>query len=514
MSLASTLSIWRYDGNGLATSFAFTTKILQAADLRVYHRDADGVETLLTNGVDYSATGFNVDGGGSVTYPLVGGPLPTGEGLTLQRYVTPTQPTDLQSQGAFTARTHEDVFDRLTMILQQHEEQLSRTAMLAVTEDPIDVTLPSPQADYFLAWNSSGNGLASKQFVTTGTLVVSSFVETLLDDGNSNDFLTTLGFSTLAKNLRDDTTLSAYLTTMGISSDVRPIISAGTLTDFLNQMTMSAFVQGLIGLGSATTFRAGIGLPVIPRQIGGLELTQNGADPDRDIDFASGVASAASGLVYLHASSGMTKRLDAVWASGTNAGGRASATSLSSSTWYHCFVVNDVSGNVDFGFDTSATATNLLADTGGTNYQLIGSILTDGSSNIVDFVQRGNWFYWNTPKLDVSVSSAPVTGSRTLYALSTPPDVRTLVQVRTVMLRNGTSLVLLTNPDEADADPSLTAAPLVNVSNAVNNTGVYIDDELFLRTNTAKQIAARAVTSAPTNFYLATVAYEHPRGRW
>jgi hypothetical protein len=177
-------------------------------------------------------------------------------------------------------------------------------------------------------------------------------------------------------------------------------------------------------------------------------------------------------------------------------------------------VVNDVSGNVDFGFDTSATATNLLADTGGTNYQLIGSILTDGSSNIVDFVQRGNWFYWNTPKLDVSVSSAPVTGSRTLYALSTPPDVRTLVQVRTVMLRNGTSLVLLTNPDEADADPSLTAAPLVNVSNAVNNTGVYIDDELFLRTNTAKQIAARAVTSAPTNFYLATVAYEHPRGRW
>ncbi len=51
---------------------------------------------------------------------------------------------------------------------------------------------------------------------------------------------------------------------------------------------------------------------------------------------------------------------------------------------------DDVAGAVDFGFDTSVDATNLLADAnviagGFTKYRRVGSILTDASSNIIGF---------------------------------------------------------------------------------------------------------------------------------
>jgi hypothetical protein len=68
--------------------------------------------------------------GGSITLASA---LTDGYALTIVRQVPITQETDLRNQGSFFAETHEDVFDRLTMVAQQLQEQIDRSAKLPVT---------------------------------------------------------------------------------------------------------------------------------------------------------------------------------------------------------------------------------------------------------------------------------------------------------------------------------------------------------------------------------------------
>ena len=58
---------------------------------------------------------------------------------------------------------------------------------------------------------------------------------------------------------------------------------------------------------------------------------------------------------------------------------------------FHVYLLGNAAGtSADIGFDTSLTATNLLADAaviaaGLTTYRRVGSVLTDGSANIIAF---------------------------------------------------------------------------------------------------------------------------------
>lgn len=140
--------------------------------------------------------------------------------------------------------------------------------------------------------------------------------------------------------------------------------------------------------------------------INGLTLSNNSIDANRDIDIASGVARDSTGVLSIILSSSLTKQIDAVWASGTNAGGRASGVSLSADTWYYVFLVSNSTGAaVDAGFDTSISAANLLSDSNLTLYRRIGAVRTDSSSNIYAFTQLNNEFIWDVPKQDVALSN-------------------------------------------------------------------------------------------------------------
>ncbi len=127
--------------------------------------------------------------------------------------------------------------------------------------------------------------------------------------------------------------------------------------------------------------------------IDGLILS-NAADTDHDITVAIGVARDSTNVYDLVLASAMTKQIDASWAAGTNAGG-IFAGSVAINTWYHVFLIRkDSDGTIDAGFDTSVTAANKPA--GYTAYQRIGSVLTDGSANIIPFFQVGDQFRWTT----------------------------------------------------------------------------------------------------------------------
>lgn len=157
--------------------------------------------------------------------------------------------------------------------------------------------------------------------------------------------------------------------------------------------------------------------------IDGLITSNNTTDAAHDIDVATGKCRSIDDTTDIKLSSLITKQIDAAWAAGTNAGGLASGVSLTANTKYFVFILGFEGGTADVGFDTSSTAVNLLADAaviaaGYNKYRRIGSVLTDGSSNILAYHQYGDYFYFDTPILDYS--NPALTTTFVTITLSTP----------------------------------------------------------------------------------------------
>jgi hypothetical protein len=125
----------------------------------------------------------------------------------------------------------------------------------------------------------------------------------------------------------------------------------------------------------------------------GLELA-NHTDADHDIEIAVGKCRDGADAYDMVLASALVKRIDAVFAAGTGNGGLFSG-SPANSTWYHVHLIRKTSdGTIDAYFDTSVTAANIPS--GYAAYRRIGSVLTDGSANIIGFVQKGDEFRWKT----------------------------------------------------------------------------------------------------------------------
>lgn len=155
------------------------------------------------------------------------------------------------------------------------------------------------------------------------------------------------------------------------------------------------------------------GIVLLPKQI---TIANNATDANNDIDFSAGnfQFSDGSGIASLSA---LTKRLDASWTAGTNQGGLFSGTKANS-TWYHCFAIYNPTSDVsDCGFDTSAIAAN--RPVAFTKYKRVGSIRANGSGNILQFIQAGQYFEYDASVTDHTPS--PTSGVFTPYILTTPP---------------------------------------------------------------------------------------------
>ena len=119
-----------YNGNGIATEFAYTFKILEKSNLKVLHVAADGKEELLT-------TDYYVDMEKSVVLypgyapgaeiPEQNRPpiLPVGERLVIYREVPITQESALDKHWPFNVI--ENGLDKLTIICQQIWDRLQRS---------------------------------------------------------------------------------------------------------------------------------------------------------------------------------------------------------------------------------------------------------------------------------------------------------------------------------------------------------------------------------------------------
>lgn len=133
MALTATSNRNQHNGDGATTVFPFTFTLpagSTGSDVEVRVYDASNVETVLSS--NYSVDTVN----STVTYPTVGGQaplaagqnaLPAGWSIVIRRIEPLTQVLALSSQGVFDADSIETAFDKLTMILQQIQEQLNRS---------------------------------------------------------------------------------------------------------------------------------------------------------------------------------------------------------------------------------------------------------------------------------------------------------------------------------------------------------------------------------------------------
>lgn len=144
-----------YDGNDSTTVFPVDFYFLANAELLVVLTVvATRVETTLILDTDYTVQDAGVPSGGSVTLVV---PPATGEKLTIVRNMPLTQLTDYAENDSFPAESHETALDRLTMLVQQLQEEVNRASKTPVGEGGSAANILNSTSENLCAYDGAGN---------------------------------------------------------------------------------------------------------------------------------------------------------------------------------------------------------------------------------------------------------------------------------------------------------------------------------------------------------------------
>jgi len=291
----------------------------------------------------------------------------------------------------------------------------SRSAMLEIVgtvSSSVNIIIPGVSKFYFIKDKSvrqNDSSITIKTAAAAGLVIGASTTKAVIcdsinvfeTDGISQTICATDVFAT---NVNVGTCLSAtnivaatgsFTTKVsGVAAEVSGAVCVGTSIFGAGAVITGTVSAGFFdGDGSNLTNVASN----LPRSyLAGLGLSNNSSDGDADIDIAVGECRASSTDISL--SSALTKKIDATWAAGNDAGGMAGGITVAANTWYHVHAIT-VGGADDVGFDTSPIAANLISSDSATAYRRIGSILTDSSSDIRAFHQDGDKFLYDVPIL-------------------------------------------------------------------------------------------------------------------
>lgn len=139
-----------YAGNGVTREWDVDFPFASPGDVHVYVTSPAGAETELTADFELNSAGT------LLTYPTLASgkpPLPAGWSITLVRQTPLTQEIDLVRQGELDAEVLEDGYDKLTFMVQELDEKVSRSIKY-----PVSVHVSDQETDTFLQ-----NILAIKQ---------------------------------------------------------------------------------------------------------------------------------------------------------------------------------------------------------------------------------------------------------------------------------------------------------------------------------------------------------------
>lgn len=262
--------------------------------------------------------------------------------------------------------------------------------------------------------------------------------------------------------------------------DVVPTIRGGTQVQ-----------AALTGLDAAV---AAIVFPYTEGHLFGMELTRTAVDR---ITISVGSCRDRANTLNLDLVSTLQKQIDTDWAPGDTLGGFPETElggPVQNNTWYHVFLIEDGAGTIDAGFDTDINAVNLLTESGYTKYRRLGAVLTDGSANIFEFVQRGDFFAWTLLIEDVSINMSL---GGTLQPVRVPKDIEVEVILNISYNRgSGTNVGYLSSPLITHQAPGVNG-PVHGVIYGDNNQGHAIGQVRIL-TNTSQQIREATDNSSST----------------
>jgi hypothetical protein len=238
---------------------------------------------------------------------------------------------------------------------------------------------------------------SANSYVITTTQILSAY-----------NFGTLVSFSPVNTNTSSCTINISGVSTVALSKlkggAIAPLVS-GDIVAGLPAIVQCTGSQWIL-INPAAGFGA---LPL--NYITGLTLNNNGTNPTYAIDVATGTARSDDNTADIALNSALTgKSLNATWASGSSAGMLDTGTKGSSTTYHIFAILNPTNGNVDILASLSVSSPTF--PTGFTKKRRIGSILTDGSSNIRAFIQSGKRFMLSNNIVElafVSGSTTPAT---------------------------------------------------------------------------------------------------------
>ncbi|SKA37808.1 hypothetical protein SAMN02745126_05961 [Enhydrobacter aerosaccus] len=479
MTVSSTSSRVVYQGNGATTVFPFAFKVQQAADLIVVYTDATGTDTVLSQS-QYAATGFGLDAGGTVTYPISGSPIAAATTLTIYRDVAPTQPTSISNQGAMWPQVIEAALDRLTFIAQKITDTASRALVVSATDGGTVNALPPKiqRANAYLAFDNNGQPIAAQN---VGTTTVSSW---------------------LAANFLTMTSRLAALTALGGAGTADNNALTGTNDFTAGRIKVPTRAAGDSGTDAAST--AFVRNNAIRSYLAGLTLSTAGGSPTFGI--AAGCAADNTNISMMTLPAAFTKTT-AAWAAGSGNGAIDTGT-IANNSWYHVYLIQRLdTGATDVAISTNASAPTLPAAY--TLYRRIGAMLTDSSGRWVAFSQSGDEVLWLSPPIDVSAAALGTTS--TLYALSVPNGVVVNALTRVSVIGAGNVSILIQSPAEnVQAVSTQGAGASLTVVNGSSGNGAA--GHFIVRTNGLQQIRIVASTGG-VQLSVVTDGWVDRRGR-
>jgi hypothetical protein len=484
-----------YDGDGIATQFAVTFPFFEEDELEVILLvDATGLEYPQLLNTDYTVTG----GAQGLAIPTTGQVEMTvkpavGETLIIRRTTDREQQIDFTRGGPLAPNSLEGGLDRATMINQEDEEAKNRSLRFPKSDDPsLDAELPGSlnRISTVLGFNASSEPICITGSIDS-TLVAVTAVGTNI-----------VGFNTIAEVID-------YLSLFTTRGD---ILTAGV-----------AGIEQRLELGADDTVLRSDGTDALwaqtPLPRGYLAGGNLSPDVVPTTDILIGPVACRDSLnAGSIIDAGMVKEINAIWEAGTNNGGMPNGL-LAADTWYHVFAIrNPTTGAVDFGFDTSLTAVNLIVDhtgsgggdaSGFTQYRRLGSILVDAGSQIEPFTQVGDEFLWDDAVTGDIFDTTAIAASRQAVALTVPPDVVVWALFHANLMDTAVDRVFFSSLDETDADPT-DADGTVSLFTA--GSGLGAAGKFAIRTNTSRQIGYRGHTGGG-DLYAATVGWIDSRGR-
>jgi hypothetical protein len=348
MTITTTTRRKVYSANGATTVLAYDFKILASAHLEVYVDVGAGL-VLQVGG--YTVDGVGVAGGGNVTFSVA--PASGTNNVLLLRNVPLTQESDYVENDNFPAETHEQALDKLTMLVQQAFDLFNRS-LTQPDGDAVNIArLPAKaaRASKYIAFDANGDPVATAG--TTSVLVVSTFIETLLDDV---DALT-------ARETLD--AMQDVFTTRG------DLVRAG-----------ASGVEERVPLGTARQLLQSDGTDAVWGALKGT-ITNNSAAAGEVGEYVSATVASGSAVSLT-----------------TNVAADVTSISLTAGDW-------DVSGTVGFNGGGGTSVTNLTgsistttATVGGNGKQV--SFVT--AANVINTAGAGSPFL-TTPRVRISIAA-------------------------------------------------------------------------------------------------------------